>query len=217
MDWDANRCDHTNRTAEHVKRGFAVINVEIPGTGDCPAAKHDPKSPDRLFSSVLDRIAVQDVFDGKNVAARGVSTGGYYTMRVAHTPHDGLLGVVSQCGGSHHIFDQWWIAAQDKIEYPFALAEALAFKFGYQNVEAYRTDDAQKRFSLFGNGFLDMRCTRLLVLNGIEDEIFPLEGSILALRHWRVKYARFLDGAKHMGNPAGDGIQYDWIDGLLKA
>jgi len=45
--------------ARLVSEGWAVMAVEIPGTGDCPAAPNDPKSPDRLFSSVLDWIEAQ--------------------------------------------------------------------------------------------------------------------------------------------------------------
>jgi len=30
------------------------------------------------------------------------------------------------------MFDAEWIRAQDQMEYPFALAEALAYKFGYR-------------------------------------------------------------------------------------
>ncbi|QKX55447.1 uncharacterized protein TRUGW13939_02540 [Talaromyces rugulosus] len=39
---DAYRTDHTSRTSEHIRRGFACLSIEIPGTGDCPAAKDDP-------------------------------------------------------------------------------------------------------------------------------------------------------------------------------
>lgn len=54
---DAYRTDHTNRTDAHIKAGFAVLSVEIPGTGDSPAAPNDPESPDRQWSSVLDWIS----------------------------------------------------------------------------------------------------------------------------------------------------------------
>ena len=51
---DAYRTDHTPRTDAHTKAGFATISVEIPGTGDCPAAPKDPESTNRPWSSVLD-------------------------------------------------------------------------------------------------------------------------------------------------------------------
>lgn len=117
---DAYRTDHTNRTSEHVRRGFACLSVEIPGTGDCPAAKDDPTSPDRLWSSVLDWIETQNALDKNKVCVRSVSTGGYYGMRIAHTHADRLVAVVSQGGGSHRMFAPEWIEAQNKMEYPYA-------------------------------------------------------------------------------------------------
>jgi hypothetical protein len=85
---DAYRTDHTPRTQVHVDRGFATLSFEIPGTGDCPAAANDPNSPDRLMSSILDWVSAHSTeygFDLTNVVARGISTGGYYAMRIAHT------------------------------------------------------------------------------------------------------------------------------------
>lgn len=117
---DAYRTDHTNRISEHVRRGFACLSVEIPGTGDCPAAKHDPTSPDRLWSSVLDWIESQDAFDKNKICVRSVSTGGYYGMRIAHTQADRLVAVVSQGGGNHRMFAPEWIEAQNQMEYPYA-------------------------------------------------------------------------------------------------
>ena len=34
------------------------------------------------------------------------------------------------------MFDAAWIRARDQMEYPFALAEALAYKFGYRGADA---------------------------------------------------------------------------------
>jgi pimeloyl-ACP methyl ester carboxylesterase len=118
-DLDAYRTDHTTRTTKQVQNGWACISVEIPGTGDSPAAPNDPLSPDRQWSSVLDWIAGQDYLDKSRVVARGVSTGGYYAMRIAHTHAERLHGVVAQGGGCHGMFDPVWIEAQDGMEYPF--------------------------------------------------------------------------------------------------
>jgi hypothetical protein len=45
------------------------------------------------------------------ILARGISTGGYYALRIAHTHADRLFAVVAQGGGSHHMFDAGWIGA----------------------------------------------------------------------------------------------------------
>ncbi len=149
---DAYKTDHTPRTQEHVNRGFATLSFEIPGTGDCPAAPNDPTSPDRLMSSVLDWVdanAEQYGFDTSKIVARGISTGGYYAMRIAHTHADRLFAVVAQGGGCHFMFDPDWIRMQDQMEYPFALTEALAYKFGYRAAEPVERYIAEARkFSL---------------------------------------------------------------------
>ncbi|RAO67803.1 uncharacterized protein BHQ10_003815 [Talaromyces amestolkiae] len=214
---DAYRTDHTTRTQDHVHHGFACLSVDIPGTGDSPAAPGDTCSPDRQWSSVLDWIAsptggqMYDLNEYR-VIARGVSTGGYYAMRIAHTHSNRLKAVVAQGGGSHHMFDEAWIRAQNHMEYPFALANALAAKFGSSSVEDYINSNPRARFSLEENGIFDMPCTRLLVINGMEDSIFPIEDSILACRRGRVKDARFIDSTGHMGNPGAEEIIYEWID-----
>ncbi|CAI7649497.1 hypothetical protein N7533_008438 [Penicillium manginii] len=208
---DAYRTDFTSRIDEHIRRGFAVVSVEIPGTGDSPASKQDPLSPDRQWPSVLDWIDSQDVFDPKKLCARSMSTGGYYGMRMAHTHADRLLAVVSQGGGCHRMFDKDWIKAQDKMEYPYALAEALAHKFGYDSVEAY-SEDSQRRFSLLESGIFDNPCCRLFLINGTKDEIFPIEDSMIPFQHGRVKDVRFIEGAYHIGNPGAESYVYDWLD-----
>lgn len=208
---DAYRTDFTSRIDEHLRRGFACVSVEIPGTGDSPASKQDPLSPDRQWSSVLDWIESQEVFDSKKICARSMSTGGYYGMRMAHTHADRLLAVVSQGGGCHRMFDKEWIKAQDKMEYPYALAEALAYKFGYDSVEAY-SEDAQSRFSLLQCGIFDKPCCRLFLINGTKDEIFPIEDSMIPFQHGRVKDVRFIEGAYHIGNPGAESYVYDWLD-----
>lgn len=215
---DHYRTDFERRTARHTRQGLACLIVEIPGTGDCPAAKHDPVSAERLWSSVLDwigTVASQYNFDSSRIVARGMSTGGYNAMRIAHTHANRLLAVVAQGGGSHHMFDPAWVAAQNHMEYPYALADALALKFGYASVAEYAAG-ARERFSLLESGIFDRECARLLLINGMEDSIFPIEDSFLALRHGRVKDARFLENREHVGNPGADDIVYEWFDDVLK-
>ncbi|KAJ5729802.1 uncharacterized protein N7483_004310 [Penicillium malachiteum] len=202
---DAYRTDHTVRTQSHVDHGFACLSIEIPGTGDSPAAPGDPLSPDRQWSSEYS-------LDAKRVTVRGISTGGYFAMRIAHTHSNRLKAAVAQGGGSHHMFDETWIRAQNHMEYPFALADSLAAKFGFFSVEEYINSNPRARFSLEENGILDMPCTRLLVINGMEDSIFPIEDMILLCRRGRTKDAQFIDGKGHMGNPGAEEIIYQWID-----
>jgi dipeptidyl aminopeptidase/acylaminoacyl peptidase len=116
---DGYRTEHTRSSTYHTTNGFASIGIEIPGTGDCPADANDPDSPDRLWSSVLDWIHQQDWVDRKKIVAWGVSCGGYYAMRIAHTHKDRLAGVVAHGGGCHHMFDPEWLEVASQMEYPF--------------------------------------------------------------------------------------------------
>lgn len=216
---DAYRTDHTPRTQLHVDRGFATLSFEIPGTGDCPAAPNDPTSPDRLMSSVLEWVVanVTDFgFDPAKIIVRGISTGGYYAMRIAHTHHDHLFAVVAQGGGCHYMFDAAWIGAQNQMEYPFALADALAYKFGYRDSDAAsatKTYAAEAgKFSLLDSGILDQPSCKLLLLNGMEDSIFPIEDSFVVGVRGGNKDLLARGNRSHMGNPGGEDILYKWIE-----
>lgn len=99
--------------------GVALLIVEIPGTGDNPGAASDPESPDRVWTSMFDWIGKQECIDQSRVVNWGFSTGGYYSIRLAHTHGDRLKGVVALGGGCHHMFDAEWLDAANSLEYPF--------------------------------------------------------------------------------------------------
>ena len=214
---DGYRTDTTSFYAKHLENGFAVIVLEIPGTGDCPASRADQESPDRLLSSVLDWLQSNGSrlnFDLGKICIHGVSTGGYSAMRAAHTHADQLFAVVAHGGGSHHMFDGAWIRMQDQMKYPFGLAEAFAFKFGYSSVEEYAKDDnARKRYSLIdGEGRVaDRPSCRMLIINGMEDSLFPCEDSMLvAAKGWN-KDLFVAGNLRHMGYPVCDDIVNNWL------
>jgi hypothetical protein len=219
---DAYRTDHTPRTQAHVDHGFATLSFEIPGTGDCPAAPNDPTSPDRLMTSVLDWVAANAAplrLDPAKVVARGISTGGYYAFRLAHTHAKRLFAVVAQGGGSHRMFDPAWILHQNQMEYPFALADALAYKFGYRDadpdVAIQQYADDGRKFSLLDTGILETSSCRMLAINGMEDSIFPIEDSIIVATTGRGKDLVARADRPHMGNPGAEPLVYAWIDRVI--
>ncbi|KAH7392288.1 Alpha/Beta hydrolase protein [Phaeosphaeria sp. MPI-PUGE-AT-0046c] len=197
--------------------GVATLVLEIPGTGDCPANASDPTSPDRLYSSLFDWLDGQEKLDAKKRAIWAFSTGGFYAIRVAHTHADRLSGVVALGGGCHHMFEKEWLDNVNHLEYPFDLADTLAYKFGYgTDVETFKAE-AMDKFSLLNDGTLDMpTCARLLLVNGTEDEIFPIDDYELALRHGAPKEARFVEGTKHMGEPMSFFIILRWLYNLFE-
>ena len=148
----------------------AVIVLEIPGTGDSPAAANDPTSPEREWSSLFEWIEEQPELDPGRRVLWGFSTGGYYAIKLAHTHHDRLAGVVALGGGSHYMFSPEWLSQVNHLEYPFDLANTLAYKFGYDDdLEKFKKEGM--KFSLVEDGTLDsLQCTRLLLVNGVNDE-----------------------------------------------
>ncbi|KEQ79600.1 alpha/beta-hydrolase [Aureobasidium pullulans] len=193
------------------QNGIGSIVVEIPGTGDSPALPSDPTSPDRQWSSLLDWIDTQPAIAKDKVCVWAFSTGGYYAIRLAHTHPTRLAGVVALGGGVHHMFDEEWLDNVNNLEYPFDLATTLAYKYGYGSDLSLFKKEA-KKFSLLEDGTLDKpECARLLLVNGTEDEIFPIDDYWLCLLHGAPKEARFIKGIKHMGEPESFFVILKWI------
>lgn len=191
--------------------GVGVVILEIPGTGDSPADPSDVTSPDRVWSSVFDWLDEQTEVDHDRVALWGFSTGGYYAIRMAHTHHDRLAGVVALGGGCHHMFSAEWLSHVNHLEYPFDLANTLAHKWGFgDDVETFKREG--HKFSLVTDGTLDSpNCARLLLVNGVNDEIFPIDDYYECLHRGAPKEARFIRDRKHMGEPESFTIVLEWI------
>lgn len=213
---DGYRPDNTARCEEFLAREWGAVIAEIPGTADCPADSADPKSPDRLWSSLLKWMAEDGRFDMRRIVVWGLSSGGYYAVRAAHTHKDHIVGSVAQGAGVHFVYDQGWLEKVDGHEYPFELTPAMAMKHGYKTVEEYK-EGAQKKFSLLESGILDKPSARLLLVNGTLDGLMPIEDSMLLFEHGSPKEARFFKGAPHMGYPMANPSVYLWIESVMKS
>ncbi|CAK7273173.1 hypothetical protein SEPCBS119000_005514 [Sporothrix epigloea] len=212
---DGYRPDNTGRCDEFLARGWASVVLEIPGTADCPANPADPTSPERLWDSLLAWMdSFRGAFDMQRIVVWGLSAGGYYAVRMAHTHRDYLAGVVAQGAGVHHFFEPEWLARADGHEYPFQLTPALALKYGYSSASEY-IGGALEKFSLLKNGILDQPSTRLLLINGTQDGLMPIEDSMLPFDHGSPKEARFFPGKLHMGYPDANASVYPWIESVM--
>lgn len=116
---DGYRPDNSQRTHEIISRGWAAVVCEIPGTADCPADAADPDSPDRLLSSILDYMAGRPELDTNKVVVWGLSAGGFYAIRAAHTHRARLAGAIAHGPGSHYFLDPEWLSKVNDHEYPF--------------------------------------------------------------------------------------------------
>ncbi|EAA36298.3 pigment biosynthesis protein Ayg1 [Neurospora crassa OR74A] len=216
---DGYRPDNTVRCNEFLARGWAVVVVEIPGTADCPADPADPESPDRLWESLLQWMGTYQyrgkrTFDMKRVMVWGLSAGGYYAVRIAHTHSHRLAGVVAQGAGVHYFYDKKWMEKVDGHEYPAQLTPAFAMKHGYSSVDEFKAG-VQKKFSLLENGILAKPSTRLLLVNGTQDGLMPIEDSMVLLEYGSPKEARFFTGALHMGYPLANSAVYPWMESVM--
>ena len=192
-------------------RGIATLALDIPGVGDAPLTG----SPDaeRMFDAVLDWIGCQPRLDAARIGYWGASTGGYWAVKVAHTHRDRLACVVSHGGCVHHAFEPDWIEKAQWGEYPFELAETLAYAFGHNTFDEWLAYAPE--LSLLRQGILDQPCAEILVVNGLHDSVFPISDCHLLLEHGAPKSARLFDAA-HMGYTRDtDSTIIDWIASRL--
>jgi acetyl esterase/lipase len=219
---DGHRPDNTTRSDEFLARGWASIIVDIPGTADCPADRKDPEASERLWTSILDWMAGEGVFDMKRIITWGLSAGGYnavcilessaltfanYTqhrvlistkVRAAHTHFERLAGAIGQGAGTHHFFSREWLEKAQNKEYPWNALPALTEKFGYKDHDDFM-DNAQDTWSLVKTGVVNMKSCRLLLINGTIDGLMPIEDSMLLSEFGSPKEMRLISNRLHMG------------------
>ncbi|CEL06550.1 Putative Conidial pigment biosynthesis protein Ayg1 (AFU_orthologue; AFUA_2G17550) [Aspergillus calidoustus] len=211
---DGYRPDNSQRTHEIIKRGWAVVVCEIPGTADSPADPADPESPDRLLDSVLEYMASRAEIDMSRIVIWGLSAGGFYAVRGAHTHNTRLAGCIAHGPGIHHFLDPEWLRRVEDHEYPFPIVTAWAKKYGYADPDEFR-QKAQEKFSLIRTGIVDQPSCRLLLLNGMDDGVTPIEDCLVLFNHGSPKEARLYPGLPHMGYPDSLVAAYKWLDDVL--
>lgn len=200
-------------TQPYVDAGFATLAVDMPGVADAPL--NGSEDAERLWDAILDWIETRPDLDSSRVAVIGGSTGGYWAAKLAHTHRERLRAVVDHGGPAHYAFQPDWIAKAQHGEYPFELAETLACAFGrvtHDEWVAYAP-----KLSLLEMGILDQPCAPMLLVNGVEDSVFPIQDMYLLLEHGNPKSARLYAGTGHMGNtPTTVPTIIAWLDEQLR-
>jgi len=194
-------------TDSYLARGIATLAIDMPGTADAPI----PGSLDaeRLWDPIFDWLAARDDVDGHRVAVSGNSTGGYWALKLAHTRRDRIRAAVDHGGPAHHAFERAWIERSEEGEYPFELPETLAAAFGRRTREEWI--EFAPELSLLRLGVLDGPCAPLLLVNGVDDSVFPIADMHLLLEHGDPKTIRLYPGG-HMGNAPGvQEVIVDWV------
>jgi hypothetical protein len=198
---------------EYLAIGLAVLAIDMPGVADAPLAGSE--DAERLWDAVFDWIAARDDLDSTRVAIVGGSTGGYWAAKVAHTHRARIKAAVDHGGCTHYAFTPEWIARSQRGEYPFELAETLACAFGRSTYDDWV--EYAPRLSLLTQGILDQPCAPLLLVNGVDDSVFPIRDLYLLLEHGSPKWARFIAGSGHMGPPTAMPTILTWLAEQLSA
>lgn len=153
-------------------------------------------------------------YDMQKIVCWGLSAGGCYGIRAAHTHAQRFIAAIGQGAGTHHFFSRAWLEKAQYHEYPWSLLPALAGKFGYLSTEQLLSV-VQHKWSLLRSGVLETPSCRLLPVNGTRDGLMPIEDSGLLLEHGSPKEARFFTGLTHMGNPDALVTIYSWLESVV--
>ncbi len=84
----------------------ATLVIDGPGVGDSPLKGSE--DAERLFGAVLDWLSVRKEIDARRIVVWGLSTGGYWAVKVAHVFRDRIACAVSQGGPVHYAFQPDW-------------------------------------------------------------------------------------------------------------
>jgi esterase FrsA len=180
----------------------------MPGTGESPIkGSHDAE---RLWAPIFGWVDSRQDIDRSRVAVYGMSTGGYWATKVAHCYPGKVFAAINHGGPAHFAFARSWIESSEHGEYPLELAETLASAWGLPDRGAWI--DYAPSLSLLDSGLLEKDSAPMLLLNGTDDTVFPIEDMYLLMRHGRPKTGRFYDGYGHMGaSPKAPSTIVAWL------
>jgi esterase FrsA len=181
------------------RRGIAVLNLGSPGTVETVRASATAWQP---VMQIIDRVTQRPDIDGSRVLLRGGSWGSYWAAQLAHRFPDRFVGAVAQGPAIAAAFS----AAQvqhvvDAGEYFFDWRIALSYAFGTDDPASL--EKLMPPLSLEAQGLLDGPTPPMLLVNGVHDEIFPIEDLFLLMTHGTAKEAWVNPQGIHMGRESG--------------
>lgn len=198
------------RTAGLRRNGIATIHLDMPGVGEAPLFA-GPDS-ERMWDPVFDWIDRSDL-DRNRVAVLGLSFGGYWAMKLAHTHRERLTAAVNWGGGVHRTFQpEWQEKSRSAGSYLMDLMAARARIFGGKTFEDYIEHCPQ--LSLLEQGVLDRPSCPLLLVNGKDDQQNDPSDIYLSLEHGSPKTARLFPGG-HMGEGPVGATVATWLQERL--
>jgi len=190
--WKEERTDYNEAM---VAAGFAAINIDMPGVGQSPVL--GSTDAERQYQPLFDWIRTQPDLDADRVVVIGMSYGGYWATKLAHTFPERIRAAVNWGGGVDRFFTREWnLRSASAKSYLMDLSLTRARTVGAASYEEYIERVAG--FSLVAQGVLDRPHAPMLLVNGIDDQQVPFDDMLVLLRHGAPKAARFFPGG-HMG------------------
>jgi esterase FrsA len=179
-------------------RGIATLSMDMAGTGESPIL--GSVDAERLYDPILTYLQNRSDLNGTRIGLMGMSFGGYWATKMAHTEMKRLTAAVCWGGGAHLAFQKDW---QYQCRYAPShlgnedLIVTRSNSFGiYNNFEEWL--EYVPKLSLLTQGILDKPSIPLLIVNGKNDAHIPLADHYLLLEHGSPKTVRLFPGG-HMG------------------
>ncbi len=179
-----------------IRRGIAVLALDMPGTGQAPI-KVDVGA-ERMYSRVLDHLQTRKDIDPKRIVVRGQSWSGYWAALLAYTERERLRGAVVHGVGIHGYFQpDFQRTGLSTREYLFDLFPARSAIFGVKTLDEFLAYGL--RLSLLAQGWLDKPSAPMLLVNGERDTQQPISDLYLMMKHGEPKDAWVNPAGGHMG------------------
>lgn len=197
------------------ERGIATLSMDMAGTGESPIS--GSLDAERIYDPVITYLQNRSDIDGSRIGMMGMSFGGYWVTKIAHTELKRLIAAVCWGGGVHYTFQPDW---QYKCRYaPTHLGNedlivTRSHSFGIFSFEEWL--EYVPKLSLLTQGILDRPCIPLLIVNGKDDAHVPLADHYLLLEHGSPKTVRLFPGG-HMGmSPQTLPTIADWMSSQFR-
>jgi esterase FrsA len=190
--WKEERNDYND---QFLAAGFATVNIDMPGVGQSPVL--GSVDAERQYAPLFDWLQTQASLDADRVIVIGMSYGGYWATKLAHTYPERIRAAVNWGGGIDKFFTRDWnLKSASAKSYLMDLSLTRARTVGAATYEEYIEKVAG--FSLVAQGVLDRPHAPMLIVNGRHDEQVPFDDMLVLLEHGGPKAARFFPGG-HMG------------------
>lgn len=197
---DSRKEDVMALSGAYLRRGIALLALDMPGTGEAPAPLE--QGAVRMFSAVLDWVAGRDDLDAGRVVVQGRSWSGYWAALLAVAERERLRGAVMHGGPIHHYFQPQWLGPSlQSREYLYDYLPATAALFNVDTLEALL--DAAPAHSLQALGLLDRPAAPLLLVNGARDSQIPVADVELLKSRYPDSALWINPEGGHMGRSAG--------------